>query len=89
MKEKLKMLLRLLGWFVICFITIYAFVFVGGWKLFESGNPILIEIGVAVILSVFVFAINEILTSHGKKIKSLQERVEKLEEAQFKEDTED
>ena len=79
MKEKLFMLLRLVATFVICFLIIYAFTFFGAWKLFESGNPILIEIGVALILSVFIFVINEITTAHEKKLKALEERVEKLE----------
>ena len=50
MKDKLKLLLRWAIIFLFCFIMIYLFVFFGGWKLFESGDPILIEIGVAFIL---------------------------------------
>lgn len=44
------------------------------------GDPILIEIGVALILSIFIFAINETITILEKKIKSLVERIDKLEE---------
>ena len=36
MKEKLKLILRFIGIFLICFITIYLVVFIGGWKLFEE-----------------------------------------------------
>lgn len=80
MKTKLKLLLRWAGNFLLCFLVIYLVVFFGGWKFFESGDPILIEIGVALILSVFIFAINETITSHEKKIRSLEERIDKLEE---------
>lgn len=80
MKKKAKMLLRYLGVFLLCFLTIYLIVFFGGWKLFESGDPILIEIGVAIILSIFLFAIIEVQTTHEKKIKDLEERVKQLED---------
>ena len=43
MKDKIKLLLRWVGIFLLCLIVIYLFVFFGGWKLFESGDPILIE----------------------------------------------
>ena len=81
MKSKGKMILRFLGCFVLCFLVIYLTVFVGGWKLFQSGDPILIEIGVSVILSIFVFAVNEVMTSHDKKIKDLEKQVKMLEDA--------
>ena len=80
MKKKAKMLLRWLGAFILCFLAIYLIVFLGGWKLFESGDPILIEIGVAFILSIFLFAIIEVQTTHEKKIKDLEERVKQLED---------
>ena len=80
MKKKEKMLLRWLGAFILCFLAIYLIVFLGGWKLFESGNPILMEIGAALVLSIFIFAINEVLTMHEKKIKDLQEHIKKLED---------
>ena len=80
MKKKAKMLLRLLGVFLLCFLTIYLIVFFGGWKFFESGDPILMEIGAALVLSIFFFSINEVLTMHEKKIKDLQEHIKKLED---------
>ena len=80
MKKKAKMLLRWLGVFLLCFLTIYLIVLFGGWKLFESGDPILMEIGAALVLSIFFFAINEVLTTHEKKIKDLQEHIKKLED---------
>ncbi len=80
MKKKVKMLLRWLGFFLLCFFTIYLIVFWGGWKLFESGDPILMEIGAALVLSIFLSAINEVLTMHKKKIKDLEEHIKQLED---------
>ncbi len=54
--------------------------FFGGWKLFESNDPILMEIGAALVLSIFFFANHEVLTMHEKKIKDLEERIQKLED---------
>lgn len=67
MKNNLKMLIKWAVVFLLCFIVIYLTVFLGGWKLFESGDPILMEIGVALVLSVFVFAINEAVTKLENK----------------------
>lgn len=80
MKKKAKMLLRWLGAFILCFLVIYLIVFLGGWKLFESGDPILMEIGASLVLSIFFFAINEVLSMHEKKIKDLEKHIKKLEE---------
>ena len=80
MKNKAKMLLRWLGFFLLCFLTIYLIVFFGGYRFFESGDPILIEIGVAFILSIFLFAIIEVQKLHETKIKALEERVKQLED---------
>ena len=79
MKNKMKLLLKWLGIFILCFIVIYLVVFFGGAKLFGSGDPILIEIGVALVLSIFVFAINEVVTNLDKRVKYLEERLNKLE----------
>ena len=79
-KEKCKILLRWVAIFLLCLIFIYLFVFFGGWKLFESGDPILIEIGVALVLSFFVFVFGEIVTGLEKRVKSLEERLNKFEE---------
>lgn len=80
MKEKAKILLRWLGVFLLCFLSIYLIVFFGGWKLFESGDPILMEIGAALVLSIFIFAINEVLRMHEKKIKDLEEQIKQLKD---------
>lgn len=86
MKNKLKMFLRWAFWFLICFVVIYLFVFFGGWKLFKSRNPILIEVGIAIPLSVFVFAGNEAAIELEKRVKALEERLNKLENKDLKED---
>lgn len=80
MKEKFKTMLRWFAWFAVCFLVIYLVVFFGGWKLFESGDPILMEVGAALILSIFIFPINETVTKLDKKVKTLEERIKKLEE---------
>ena len=79
MKDKLKLLLRWAIIFLFCFITIYLLVFVGGWKLFESGDPILIEIGVAHILSFFVLLFSEMISLLDKRVKALEDRIKELE----------
>ena len=86
MKNKLKMFLRWAFWFLICFVVIYLFVFFGGWKLFKSRNPILIEVGIAIPLSVFVFAGNEAAIGLEKRVKALEERLNKLENKDLKGD---
>ena len=86
MKNKLKMFLRWAFWFLICFVVIYLFVFFGGWKLFKSKNPILIEVGIAIPLSVFVFAGNEAAIELEKRVKALEERLNKLENKDLKGD---
>ncbi len=79
MKDKIKLLLKWAVIFVICFVVIYLIVFLGGWKLFESGDPILIEVGIAFILSFFVFMFYEIVTCLEKRVKSLEKRIDELE----------
>ena len=82
MKEKIKLLVKWVGIFVLCFVITYIFVFLGGWKLFESGDPILIEIGVSLPVSFFVFIFNEIVTGLEKRVKSLEEQLGKFEDKQ-------
>ena len=79
MKRKMKMLLRWAGTFLLCLLVIYLFVFFGGWRLFEGGDPLLIEVGVALVLSIFVFACNEVVTNLEKRVRSLEERLRELE----------
>ena len=79
MKKHFKMLLKFLITFIFCFALIYIIIFFGGWRLFENRDPILIEIGTALILSLFVFAVNEALTNQEKRIRALEKRFADLE----------
>ena len=79
MKNKIKLILRWGGIFLLCLIVIYLFVFFGGWKLFESSDPLLIEAGVAFVLSFFVFVFIEVVTGLEKRVKTLEERINELE----------
>ena len=79
MKEKCKFFLRWAIIFAACFLIIYLLVFSGGWKFFESGDPILMEVGVSLILSVFVCAFYETVTRLARKIRGLEERIGELE----------
>ena len=56
-------------------------VFFGGAKLFESGDPILIELGAALILSVFVSVILHAMEAQSKRIDALETRIQTLEAA--------
>ena len=80
MKEKLKLLLRWVVVFVSCFLIIYLFVFMGGWKFFESNDPILIEIGVALVFSIFIFSLYETMSKLEKRITFLEEHINELED---------
>ena len=82
MKSKSLSLLRWAVIFIVCFVIVYLTVFFGGWRLFESGDPILIELGVSLVLSFFVFVFNEVVTSLEKRVRSLEERLEKYENKQ-------
>ena len=82
MKIKLKTLLRWAGTFVLCFVVIYLAVFLGGWRLLESGDPILIEILAALILSFFLFAVNEVITNLEKRVTALEKRIHELEKGE-------
>lgn len=78
MKEKTLIFLRWICSFIGCFIVLYSIVFVGGWKLFESNDIILIEIGASLILSVFVFVILEVMQMLYKRIEKLEKQIEEL-----------
>ena len=55
MKNTIKNILVLLLSIIISFIFIYLFIFFGGSKLFESGDVILKELGVSIIIGTLVF----------------------------------
>lgn len=78
-KQNFKMILRMLICIVISFIFIYLMVFLGGWKLIESGDPILIEIAVSVIVGILVWIIYEFSKYCEKKFDDLHKRIQELE----------
>lgn len=69
--------------FLIClgtsFICIYLMIFVGGWRLVEGGDPILLEIAAAIVIGFFIWLIYECCALFECKIKELEERIEELE----------
>ena len=79
LKYILAWALCILAWFIIIFL----YVFCGGWELYESGNPIKIELGAAVIFGTFFFVIIDIIyeleKQHEEKIKKLEHRIKELE----------
>lgn len=78
-KTFLKYLLHLLICVVFSFVCIYMLVFAGGWKLIESGDPILIEIAVSIVVGIVIWMFFEITRLMEAKIKSLEKRIEELE----------
>lgn len=79
MKEKLAILLHWVIAFIITFLCIYLFVFIGGWRFFESNDAIMIEIGSSIIVSVIVLIFYEAIVYQKTRIDELENRVEKLE----------
>ena len=89
MKSKLKLLLLWLAEIAVCFAVIYVVVFFSGAKLFESGDPILIMLGFALILSVFVSVILHAMEAQSKRSDALEARVRTLAAASEKTNTPD
>ncbi len=79
MKNKMKLLLKFVGVFVLCFIVIYLIMLFWGWRLIETENPILIEVVFAAILSVFLYSFGEAASALEKRVKALEERLKELE----------
>ena len=89
MKNTIKNILVLLLSIIFSFIFIYLFIFFGGSKLFESGDVILKELGVSIIIGTLVFWIIKINKTSYEKIEELEDiytllsklekRVEELE----------
>ena len=78
-KMNLKMLLHWLVSTVISFVVIYVFVLVGGWQLFESGDPILLEIAAAFAMGLVFWIMFEITRAMEEKIRELEARISALE----------
>lgn len=77
--RKMMMLLHLFISVCVSFGLIYLFVFFGGWKLLESGDPILMEIAAALIIGFVFWIMFEVTKSYEAKLKELERRIEVLE----------
>lgn len=77
--KKLKAVLHFLICFVISFICIYLIIFAGGWRLFEGGDPILLEIAAAFVIGFVIWLIYEWSVLFECRIKELEKRIEELE----------
>lgn len=77
--RKTKMLLHWLVCTVVSFLCIYLFIFAGGWRLVESGDVILIEIAVSIIIGFVFWIIFELTRFYDLKIETLEKRIEELE----------
>lgn len=76
---KYKIVLHMLVSIVISFALIYLMVFFGGWRLIESGDPILIEIAVAIVVGILVGILFEYSQYCESKFRETEKRIEQLE----------
>lgn len=79
MKDKLKMILKILIAWVISFLIIYLFVFLGGFRLLESDDIILKEIGVSFVVGLVITFVCELFMANRSRIEELEKRIEALE----------
>lgn len=77
--KNLKYLLHLLVCIAASFACIYLFVFAGGWKLIESGDILLIEIGVSIVVGIIFFVIYEFSRIISSDCIKLQNRIDELQ----------
>lgn len=77
--KKQKQLLHLLICFVTTFICIYLTIFIGGWRLFQGGDPILLEIAASIVIGFIIWLIYELFIILKGEIKVLEKRIEDLE----------
>ena len=88
-KQPIKVALRMLLCWIISFVVIYLLVFFGGWKLIESGNPILMEIAVSFIVGILLGIIVELskyceteFNKMASQIRKLESQIEELSKKQ-------
>lgn len=79
MKKKIQILFRFLMSVSVTFAVIYLLVFSGGWKLIESGDVILIELAVSVVVGTVIFLVSEVWRDHEAKIENLQIQIDELQ----------
>jgi hypothetical protein len=76
---KIKYGLHFLICFIGSFISIYLVIFLGGWRLLESRDPILWEVAAAIAIGFIIWLIYEFGAFFERKIKELEKRIEELE----------
>jgi len=64
---------------VISFVVIYLLVFFGGWKLLESGDPILVEIAISIPVGILLGVIVELSRYCESKLNKMASQIEELE----------
>ncbi len=79
MKKSLKKFAKFWLIFVVTFALIYLLVFVGGWKLFESQDPILMEIGISVLAAIILYVMDYLYSNCNDRIEKLEKRIDELE----------
>ncbi len=79
MKKALKFFTKFIPIFLVTFVSIYLLVFFGGWKFFESGDPILMEIGVSVLVAIIFYVMDSLYRDSKVKIEELEKRIDELE----------
>ena len=79
MPSKPKLILHWVICTAISFIGIYLFVLLGGWRLFQSGDPIMLEIAAALVVGFLIWIVFEAHRYHESKITQLEKRVAELE----------
>ena len=77
--KNLKYLLHLLVCIAVSFACIYLFVFAGGWRLIESGDILLIEIAVSIVVGIIFFVIYEFSRFIRSDYVKLQNRIDELQ----------
>ena len=77
--QTIKIALRMMLCVAISFVVIYLLVFFGGWKLIESGDPILIEFAVSVIVGILLGIIVEFSKYCETKFRQMSAKIQELE----------
>ncbi len=77
--KNLKYILHLLVCIAASFACIYLFVFAGGWKLIESGDILLVEIAVSIVVGIIFFVIYELSRVIRSDYIKLQNQIDELQ----------
>jgi hypothetical protein len=64
---------------LLSFVLIYLLVFVGGWRLLESGDMVMIEAAVAVLVGMILWLLFEQGKQYEERLRQLEQRIQALE----------